>query len=270
MNKGHRIRAFTLVELLLAAAIAIILVTLLVVVAQYVLQSYQRTTQDTAAERDANFALDVIIPDLEALVIPPNRSGEALRSTTETVEDRQMNWLTFLTSTTDRDPDKHVGLPRAVSYRTAYQDPISSGGPNRTFALYRAVADAKETFNNALAVNNLQADYWASRPTTALGDYLVGNVFEFKISFLPIGGAGWQTLTTSSHILSITSAGASTQSGSGLPAFPKGVSAMDVMITVLTPQGADMLKRNVITPERARTEFSRTFTRRAPLLSRPR
>lgn len=269
MNKVHRTRAFTLIELLLAAAIAITLVTLLVAVAQSVLHSYQQTTQDTAAERDANFALDVIIPDLEALVIPPSRGGEALRSTIETVENRQMNWLTFLTSSTDRDPSNHVGFPRAVSYRAAYQDPVSSGGPNQTFALYRAVSDAKETFNDALTASNLQANYWDSRPTTELGDYLVGNVLEFKVSFLPVGGSDWQTLRNPSDILSITSAGASTQNSSGPPALPKGVGAMEVMITVLTAKGADMLKRNVITPERAQAEFSRSFTRRAPLLSRP-
>jgi hypothetical protein len=212
-----------------------------------------------------------MIPDLEAVLVPRAAGSEGLRSTVELVNGLPMAWLACITTATDSDVSLVPGLARAISYRVAYQDVIIQGGPRRSFALYRATATAAETRDNAFGKADLQKDFWqaSGRKTTDLGDFLVGNVTEFRVQFLPSGSNQWQTLQQVGDQLTISRSGASAVVDGALISLPEGIGALEVQITVLSGRGRLLLEDGAVSAAQASERYGRRFSRRTTIFAAP-
>jgi hypothetical protein len=256
--------AFTLIELLVASAVTSMLVVLLLAVSNNMLSHFNRVRGGTEYRLEAVRALDAIIADLETLIIPNDRTAEALRTETETVNDLRSPWLTFLASPVDRVGQSSSPV-QAISYRLAWQDPVSHSGSAPRFGLYRKTAVGQQPFDSDLHVQNLHTDFWAARPTRDLDDLLANDIVAFQIHFQKRSDGKWISLPENNNP-PFTIARAGTFYGSA--SIPGGISAVEVSLTVLSKQGANLLRDGSITLEDATRRFGETFTRRTSLLPR--
>lgn len=261
--RSHRPQSgFTLVELLVATAITAILVILLLGISQNILESHRRTISDATLERDAQFALDRLAEDLGTLTRPRLRGAESLHAVVESVAGAVSLHLVMVTNATDSDPDGVAASPRAISYRVAYQDPVAEGGGWPAFAMYRSVATATETFQEAVGASNLMGDFWQSRPSTQLRDYLIGNVVDFRLRYLDTETSDWVALDNPGDVLRL--AGRDRVSTSGLGDGGE-TSALELSITTLSREGGIRLRDGAVTVAEAIDRYGKTHTRRVGL-----
>jgi prepilin-type N-terminal cleavage/methylation domain-containing protein len=236
-------RGFTLLEVLVATAVSVLLLTLLLSATQGISSNYSRTMGSVIREGNSAFALDQIVQDLEGLVVPNFPKAEALRLVPETVEGTQnAAWLTLLSTCTDDDTSDTSGLEsaknfngatRAISYRLAFQNPISESSANdKSYAIYRAVVSSLETFREIITSDDAQSDYWQGAginptdPSNLLAEHVVG----FSIRFLKADG----TWTAPDKEIRIGRDGAT----EGGLVVPGGFKRAELSIIVLSPEGA--------------------------------
>lgn len=271
--KGRRVRrnGFTLLEILTATAISLIIITALLGITQMILANFQKIRGNTVMEGDAVVALDMLINDLEALVVTSAPNSQSLQVTPETSGGATGVWLTFLTAAIDKEPDDYQGAVRAVSYRLAFQDAIVQGGPDNRYALYRAVADARDTFDNAIGVADLQGDYWTSATPspTAIENYLVGDIVRFEVRFAyeelqnpadppdPNTNPVVVKWTNDTQSVEIGAEGAKING----TLVPGGFLTCEVNLTSLDPQGSKILRTNAITLDQAIQRFGKSYVR---------
>ncbi|MEI6033895.1 MAG: hypothetical protein WCS65_06390 [Verrucomicrobiae bacterium] len=267
--------AFTLIELLVAATISMFLVGLLLMAVQGISTSYTRTQANITRQGDAAFALDQVVQDLEGYVVPNFAAGEAIRATPETVgETTNAIWLTLLSTAVDADnsnvngTNNFSGATRAISYRLAYQNTISTNSPGTdpTFAIYRSISSAKHTFANvSSATTNMQSQYWgsiAASPSpappapTAIGNFLAENVVGFSVRFLYLDSSGAEKWTSSSDVVRIGRDGATINGA----AIAGGLKRAEVSLTILSPEGAQRLKAGLPLSE-AISRYGKTSVR---------
>ncbi len=259
--------AFTIVELLVATAVSLLLIGILLSVTSNVMSSYKRAEGEFIRQGDVAFALDQIVQDLEGIVTPNVIGAEGLRSTPEEVgpEEAASHWLTFLSTATDSDNSSPVtfsGATRAISYRLAYQNPIDGGSSDASYAIYRSIATAQHTFDNAIDKADLQAEYWTSLaavpapsplPPTDLDNFLAGNVVRFDVRFLRGDTNEW---TSSDENIRLGRDGATVNG----VLVEGGFKRAEVAITVLTPAGMERLRSGLSLGE-AITKFGHTSVR---------
>lgn len=271
-SKPH---AFTLIELLVAMAVTALLLAMLASVVSFIIVTYQNSSGNIIARRDADFALDTLVTDLESLAVAQHLTAsgnpvESLRAEPDSVNGIASTWLVFNAVLLDADPESLSRSPRAVSYRIAYQDAIDgeAGPAPASFALYRALQPASVTFEEALEVDNLLAGFWADAtpPANAPANFLVGNVVNFKVRFLLSDGTTWEPDQPNSQSVSINAEGAWIGTGPGAATrLDGGIAAIEASVTVLTPQGATLLQSGQ--PLDGLIErFSVTHTRRTSIL----
>ena len=259
------LRAFTLIELLLAATVSILLVGLLLLVISGIGSNYTHTQGAITRQGDISFAIDQLVQDLEGYVIPNFSTGEGLKITPETVEGTtNAVWLTLLSTATDADnsnvqtTNNFTGATRAISYRLAYQNTISSSAASdKSYALYRSISSAKHTFDNVTSNStNMQAQYWPSAPSlpTAIGNFLSENAVAFSVRFLRADTGQW---TLPSDTVRIGRDG-STINGTSVPG---GFLRAEVSVTVLSPEGAQRVKDNVLSVNDAISRYGQTAVR---------
>jgi len=276
---------FTLLEVLVASTVSLILIGLILSVTFGVLESYQDTSNGTVQEGDAALALDQMIQDLEGLVVPNLLGSEALRATPEKIgpHEADAQWLTLLSTSTDEDQSEPVtftGASRSISYRIAYQNPIDGSDENATYGLYRSIASAEHTFDNAIGSSNLQNEYWDNlaatpnptpRSPTDLDNFLASNVVRFQLRFQYLDTKGndnpsddelvWtspeETLRFARSGLTIIDGGASLS----IPTYER----VEVLLTVLTPEGMERLRSGVVGLEEAIQRYGQTSVRQAAL-----
>ncbi len=266
--------AFTLVEILVATAISLVLVGIILAVAQSAMETNGRIIDSTRRDSDALFALNTIVGDLEALLVPRQRDSDALVAVAEDVGGVSSTRLALLTTATDRDPDGHHGGERAVAYRLALQNPIDGQAAEPVYALYRSVVSVADTAATPLVTGTSLLEYWdaATPPTTDPENYLVANVVRFAIRFRRADSGQWlRILPTQSFLIdrdgafTSTTANPSTDPNIGNGKLPEGVDAVEVELTFLTPRGAKLLTDGAITLAEATTRFGRSFVRQSVL-----
>ena len=240
------------------------LVVLLLAVSNNMLSHFNRVRGGTEYRLETVRALDAIIADLETLIIPNDRTAEALRTEIETVHDLKAPWLTFVASPVDR-VGKSSNPVQAISYRLAWQDPVSASGSARRFGLYRKTAVGQQPFDSDLYVQNLHSDFWAARSTRDLDDLLANDIVAFQIHFQRRSDGKWISIPEANDP-PFTIARAGTFYGSD--PIPGGISAVEVSLTALSRQGANLLRDGAITLEEATRRYGETFTRRTSLLPR--
>ncbi len=267
--RPHRGRAFTLVEMLVATAIAVILIGIVLTISGRALTNSRQLTNAAVREADAQFAMEIIIADLEALVQGARQDGEVLAVTPEVVDGAKSTWLLLLTTAIDRDTGNYQDVARAVSYRLAYQNTIDGGSTDPAYALYRAVASAADSFESATGVNDLKVDFWdnpAANPPepTGIASFMVGNVVAFEVRLLRADTGQW---TTADDIVKLRTSEAKVQT---VP-VRGGLLAAEARLTVLSPQGAKLLQIGALTLADAIQRHGTTYSRqtaRFPAMTR--
>ncbi len=269
---------FTILEILVAAAVSMVLVVLLLSTAISITSNYSRAQAKITRQGDVSIALDQIVQDLEGMVIPNFAEGEGLRLQPDSVpnlDSSQSAWLTLLTTATDADnsfsgstPPNFTGAKRAVSYRIAYQNPIDPArDSDKSYALYRSIASARHTFENIKpGVKNLIANYWNSLPATPAPTpfpptheeaFFAENIVGLALRFEYLNNSGNSTWTIPGDTIRIGRDG-TTVNGNPIPG---GFRRAEVRITALTPEGAQRVRDGVLTVPEAIEKFGKHSVR---------
>lgn len=197
-----RRKGFTLVELMVAMAITVLIVTMLVYITSIAMNSWQRSRAEVRASNQAKAMVDSLAHDFEAMVVRRGNTFEwlyaeankdlpgpdALRSTSAAD-------LYFFTAATDRydgkigTKDDKGGDVSAVAYRLTYRDPVATSGSSgskdaETFALYRSLHNPDETFKDFLGKPDLKSVFSGhAKELEELRNYVCENVYQFSVTF---------------------------------------------------------------------------------------
>ena len=231
--KKYPTRGFTLIEILVAAAMMAILVSLLLGFASQALTTWSRSSAKLEARSKIRFALELLDQDLESIVVF-NDGREWFRSVPSPSKGRAEvgDWLMFYSVLSD--PNTPVGGDLCVvSYRLALQDPLGISSNRPMYGLYRTVIPAGETFDKTFdaEISSLESFWEAKNPIGPEG-FLVGHVVDFRVIYQYPDGARSEAGTTVS--LGRLSPSLSVDVG------PQPIS-VDVSITVISDKDAERL-----------------------------
>lgn len=257
------VRAFTLIELLLATAMTVLVVGMLVVVIQSMLQRYQQMRETAVVEREAGLCIELLVNDLEAIARPVGEGAETLRIVRENTSGSEVIRLYAISSALDLDSTDNLlgsgpaenrqnGVPRAIAYRVGYNDPVVSGGGNPSFGLYRTVAGGEETFRQAVGSTNL-ADVFPIGVTELPENYLAGHVVRFDVSLLV--GSDWVSADSVGDVLRVAG-GEVFLNGAAVPGNLTGIR---VSMTLIPRQAEVLRKAGALTLEEIIRRFGRHY-----------
>ena len=193
--RGHRIRAFTLIEVLVSSVVMVILVGLVAYITGSVLDTWNRSSGKLSANAEARLALDLIAQDLETAVLHNNGQqwlrveGPASMNAAAPYDSGSVVLKLFAPALDRPGGDGICAIAYKLEYRESYTD-----GPD-TYALYRRVVEPDITlelylssdFDNPatssqgnLEGSNVLAD-WSADAITQNANYLISNIVEFKV-----------------------------------------------------------------------------------------
>lgn len=262
--------AFTLLELLVASSITMLLVVLVVRVVNGVLDRSLDVRQGGNTDREIALALDTITADLEAMIVPQQEEGAALRLEMETVQGAIQPWVTLLTNAPDADGTAYPGVPRAVSLRVVVQDPVPNSTANARPGLYRAVASASSTFATASTLSNPQNGFWdtgGGAPSHGWHDLLADRVYEVQFRFQRGDNAEWIDPQAAGSIVRIDRHGAFINlSGNAEERIPGGIRAIEVSLILLNEQGEHLLRTGAMPRADVFKRYARHAARRTIVL----
>ena len=266
-HDGRSIRAFTLIEVLIASAVMVILVGIVASIVSSVMNAWNRSSGKLVANAEARLALNLIAQDLETAVLQ-NNGQQWLRVESATLlgsppyssaQSDSVILKLFSPALDQQDGDGICAIAYQLQYKRSY------AGGSSTYALYRMIEDPDTTlefylssrFDNPATSNqgNLSKKsassnagthtVWSDNPAGGIIDdanYLAGNIVSFKI-----------LLYDSSSVPDPVNADpASNAINTGYYAFG-GVSSAgnrestnqllyaDIILTVITDQGMDLL-----------------------------
>jgi prepilin-type N-terminal cleavage/methylation domain-containing protein len=213
--------AFTLVEVLLAMAVASLLMVTLLSILSKSMDVSKRANTEILSKSSAQAALDVMQTDLSSLLVSRN-AGQVFVWTNQTVSGAPGLNPTpasiFLLTTSMEDSystnpgGSNAGVPRLVQYAILYTNSYAS--QTNAFGLYRNVLDPTNTFNSAIGGQNLTTN------TGLSNNLLVPNVVGMTCNLYTNYGAGvWSNAGTTNAAIYSTN-------------FPTGV-VVEISLTVL-------------------------------------
>jgi prepilin-type N-terminal cleavage/methylation domain-containing protein len=244
----HVARGFTLLELMVATAVASLLLVVLFSIIGDMMTGSRRTVQSLMASNSGSTAMDALAADLGGLV-PMGRTNEYLFVTSETPSGGATNaYLRFLTQSPNNGTNAPTaGQPCFVAYRVAQYDSKTletPGAANPAYALFRMTTNATDSF----AKIGLPID--DSATTAAMDDFFANNVVEFSVQAM----AGTNALSTNS--LSLTGNSTSTANRPD---------ALVITLVTLDETGAQRLRDGAQSLEQIKTKHGRVLTRRIQL-----
>lgn len=282
-QQGRSPSGFTLIELLVATSITAILVVVLAAMANQAMRTNEKVVGDAMRNTDAEFVLETVLADLEALAFSPKDKGQVLVYEPELIHGVTFGKLMLLSATTDGDPLNYSGAPRAVSYRIAYQNPIDGGSTNPVYSVYRAVADAEVTALHATGLSNLEKEFWESNSRapnrTEVRHFLAANILDFNVRFRVrrierkgvVGAWEW---TEKGDTVRITTEGAEVLRPNydeddieALKGVRWEVSAAEVRLTVITPSDRTLSKARNLPIDEVKKRFGRAHLRRTAVFA---
>jgi prepilin-type N-terminal cleavage/methylation domain-containing protein len=163
----HPKKGFTLIELMIAMAIAIIIIMFLISITYFAMDAWGNSRSELRAARQARAMVETMAADLEAFV---SRSGNDYEWLTATQSEQAAGdqWkssnqvdLVFFTAPMDRyngyiqTPKDKGGDVACVGYQLNYRDPIDTVGEFKTFVFNRMIVDPDQAFLKLLAKPNL-------------------------------------------------------------------------------------------------------------------
>lgn len=202
-NRSSKTAGFTLVEVLVSSFLTVVVLIMLFSVLVGTMNAWEGGTSRLQTNSDARLALDLITSDLQSMVVrqtsydqewlvsgPPSVFGAPDYGVA--ANGGFTTWLTFFAPSLDRDADQEGDIV-AISYRTAYQDPIA---PTQNifplFGLYKSMASTEYTFEFAFGQENIINGFWEDQAPNDIDNpanpvypagFLVPNVIRFEVSW---------------------------------------------------------------------------------------
>ncbi len=203
-------RGFTLVELLVAMAVTLVLVSLTVVITRAALDTWRKARTEIRAAGQARIILNALGRDLESMVsrVGNNESQWLIVNSEQSKigpsggESPNAARITFFTGAPDRyngnvGPKGQRGSQAegnrdnggdvcAVSYQLKYGDPVWGDGDEKfsTFVLYRKLLNPDETYNGVTGSDDLVKTFDAVSARADLADLICENVYELTVTFV--------------------------------------------------------------------------------------
>ncbi len=276
-------RGFSLMELMVAMAITIIIITSLVSITAIATDTWNRSRSELRAARQAKAMVNVMALDFESLVTRRGGTSEwlsAIKSPSSVgngnAASANSSDVLFFSGAMDRY-DGNVGNTNSakgkvdeggdvsgIAYRLLFKDPIdNNSSAYETFVFHRLLVDPKPTFDKLLGKDDLTAAFGTSLTDLEKGEnFVCENIYQFSITFhietKKSSGAG--SSATSKLVTVPVMIGKLATSlkikGSGIdtPAVPSGVTAdelkagrvaaIEISITVLSDAGMDRLRNS--------------------------
>lgn len=200
LKRQYSRQGFTLVELLVAMAVTVVLLSILVYLTGVSMDTYKTSQNKIRATRQAKEALDIISKDLESLMVRYNDNnfewlycGDEPRGL-EGPEGREVtntSMLLFFTGATDRysgEVNSGAGDVSLAAYRLVYRDQIGNTDDEKyaVFSMYRHLVDPVNAFD-LLAKQDLKVAYendFGDEASLTASNFLVENIYEFTVTFL--------------------------------------------------------------------------------------
>lgn len=286
-------RAFTLVEVLVAAAITAVLAGLMLTLFGNVLRSWNRSHGTLTAEGQARVVLDQLTGDLQgalyrhdgnawlAATVRDSLAGAGkpagLTLTASDWDDLHFGaggvWLRFFTPKVGGSP----AAPEAVGYVLGFGASTSVSGAESHYQLFRLAATPATTLQNGYAIDG--APYATQLATTDPAFVIADNVIDFGVKLyvrdrttgaltliFPADPDGRPADTTAPYLARSPSSDAT-----ATDRFPE---VADVMVRILTEDGAQqirLLEAGTTTGDwwTIAQAHSRVFTRRVSLHPSP-
>lgn len=269
----RRVSGFTLVELMVATVITLILLGFLSVMCSEALHIWRNGSNRLAANSDIRIAMDILSTDLQSAML--NEGGfETLHAlpmaNIGAANFQASNPTCVMFFSTPLDLNTALsGNINAISYQLAYQDDLQAGGSNSVLALYRTVVDSPTTYASVLGLSDIYNGYWKAQQaggnTTNVNNFLIPNVVDFKMTFWYKDSQG--NLNRIDPTVSEIRLGPTLQvtpAPTGFDANSKLV-LVDVSVTVLTREGALLLKSQALPMAALARRYSYTYVRRIQL-----
>ena len=254
---SRRRSAFTLIEIMVAAVITIIMVGLVIQITGDVLKLWNRSMGKLSANAEARIAMELLTSDLEtALLI--NNGQQWLRVESEQKEDfptaDQTVGLKLFAPALDQptlqdDGTDEAGNICAIGYRLAFAQAYPNASTN-TFVLFRALEGPTATFNELLGPSADDSQltlseaspqqFWQAANITAPGNYLAGNIVDFKIFIYGVDSDGNEVILNDTNDNGAIEpdemfAYGGTDSSDEMPNFA------EIVLTVVTDEGLEIL-----------------------------
>jgi prepilin-type N-terminal cleavage/methylation domain-containing protein len=254
--KNKAKRAFTLIEIMVATVIMVVLVGLVIQITSEVLKVWTRSSGKLAANAEARIAMDLITQDLETAVFRNNGQQwlrvEGPETTGGNYQDDTVS-LKLFSPALDRPKEdaSGVAIPGdicAIGYRLQHKE--SYAGGDDVYALYRMVANSRQTFDEYMGTGasgpqleltgeNTDQDDWSVATITANENYLVSNIVEFKVLIYLNDGTG-DPENADEDTLALTDAHVYAYGGTG--GLTTQLLYADVILTIVSDEGLELLR----------------------------
>jgi len=183
-GRSMHAKGFTLVEILIAMAVASLLVVSLLSIVSGSMDVSKKANAVMFSKSSAQAALDLIVTDLESLVVSRN-AGEVLQMTNGELANSKLTLLTTsMVDSYSTDGSGSPGMPRVVQYVIKY-DTTDASSSKKSFGIYRNVLDSSNTFASAIGTS-------LPVPTHSKANLLVPNVVRMNVNlYTNYGGGIW-------------------------------------------------------------------------------
>ena len=142
---------FTLVEILIAMAVASLLVVSLLSIVSSSMDVSKQANAVMFSRSSAQAALDLMVTDLDSLVVNRN-AGEVLQLVNGDLDASKLTLLTAsMVDSYSTNGSGSAGMPCLVQYIIKYDTNYASS--SKSFGLYRNVLDPTNTFSSVIGAN---------------------------------------------------------------------------------------------------------------------
>lgn len=295
MKQIKHIKAFTLIEIMVATVIMVILSGLLIQISNEVLKLWNRSSGKLSALAEARMAMDIIASDLESIMIR-NDGYEWFRAENDILKKPAksgtvaLRFFSIVNDNQGADEGKSRGDISAIAYNLDYVNPVDgSYRGDKTFVLYRMEADPETTFmsllndENRSRLPNKRSQTWGTG-NSIKGDngenYLVSNIVDFAIEFY-VEDDGERNTPTLYYERSVKNPRRSVIYGgedatigpqASFEHYQKPLAYADIKLTVLSDEGIEIMRhiqKRPETPEEIIRLHSDIFIRRVYFKVKP-
>jgi prepilin-type N-terminal cleavage/methylation domain-containing protein len=243
--KSKRLRlkqGFTLMEVLVSSFLMALVMGMLFTILIGTMDAWEGGTTRLQTNSDARLVLDMITRDLQSMVVRQTTSDQHWLSsqpvTVDGISGVDSTWLTFFAPSIDRTPGQEGDIV-ALSYRCAFQDPVSTTDLFKVFGIYKYMASTQDTFTNALGLTDT-ATFWSTVNPIERAGLLAPNVVRLEVAWWVKGltpgnltrlGPEYKVMLNNSLWIDDGNGGAFT------PVPGATLEAADVTLTILSEEG---------------------------------
>lgn len=281
--------AFTLIEIMVAAAIMTVLVGLVLQITGEVLKAWNRSSGKLSANAEARIAMDLITQDLETAILRDNGQQWLLINGADGVgpydnsTGGQTVSIKMFSPALDRDQSS-AGDICAVAYELDF-GPAYAGSEDNVYALYRKLVPPDVTFADLMGSPSdtsspqltLTGGEWDDVVDADKENYLVGNIVEFRVILYEDDGTGEAFPVNWDEASYTLTSGDFAYGGTATNTITDPLLYADVLLTVVTNEGLKLLQlfydnvggTGYDTVEDIIKEHGEVLTRRVNFMSSP-